>query len=203
MTQDQAAPRDVANTAEAHVITLPQRAYALLFAISTEEGNTSADRRVIEEGLQYLEARFLYEFQQAASDTSVALTEAREALAKLLQEFCAAVPSDKIPREVLVAQAEAINSALTPAVSAFLAAMFDDVVAWEQAAANRARDMDSDALSEIEQIARKIKFIAVNASVEAARAGDLGKAFAVIASEIKDLSDQSKNAVDRVRSALV
>lgn len=44
--------------------------------------------------------------------------------------------------------------------------------------------------SSIEQIARETKLLALNATVEAARAGDGGKGFGVIARAVKDLAEQ-------------
>src|SRR5690606_39015187 len=42
----------------------------------------------------------------------------------------------------------------------------------------------------IEQIARETRLLALNASVEAARAGDAGRGFAIIADAVKGLADQ-------------
>ena len=42
----------------------------------------------------------------------------------------------------------------------------------------------------IEQIARETRLLALNASVEAARAGDAGRGFAIIANAVKSLADQ-------------
>lgn len=42
----------------------------------------------------------------------------------------------------------------------------------------------------IQMVARETKLLALNASVEAARAGDAGRGFAIIANAVKDLADQ-------------
>ncbi|AFM23649.1 methyl-accepting chemotaxis protein [Desulfomonile tiedjei] len=54
----------------------------------------------------------------------------------------------------------------------------------------------------VQDLADQSNLLAVNASIEAARAGDHGKGFAVVALEIKTLADQSKSATEQVRRIL-
>lgn len=57
-----------------------------------------------------------------------------------------------------------------------------------------------DALTdEILSISSQTNLLALNASIEAARAGEAGKGFAVVAEEIRQLADNSKEAVDKIR----
>ena len=51
-------------------------------------------------------------------------------------------------------------------------------------------------------LAEQSNLLAVNAAIEAARAGDSGKGFSVVAQEIKNLAEQSKHATSQVRSIL-
>lgn len=54
----------------------------------------------------------------------------------------------------------------------------------------------------VQDISDQSNLLAVNASIEAARAGDHGKGFSVVAHEIKNLADQSKEATGRIRAIL-
>ncbi len=57
-------------------------------------------------------------------------------------------------------------------------------------------------ISAVQDFADQSNLLAVNASIEAARAGDQGKGFAVVAHEIKSLADQSKNATEKITQIL-
>ncbi|NLY29131.1 MAG: hypothetical protein GX047_00670 [Firmicutes bacterium] len=54
--------------------------------------------------------------------------------------------------------------------------------------------------SRIAEIAKQTQLLSFNASIEAARAGDAGRGFQVVATEIKSLADDSKKAADEIRA---
>lgn len=52
------------------------------------------------------------------------------------------------------------------------------------------------------EVASQSKLLALNASIEAARAGPLGRSFGVVAAEMRDLAEQSRQATVQVREIL-
>jgi methyl-accepting chemotaxis protein len=54
----------------------------------------------------------------------------------------------------------------------------------------------------VNDLAEQSKLLAVNAAIEASRAGEFGRAFGVVALEVKHLANESKRATDQVQSIL-
>jgi methyl-accepting chemotaxis protein len=57
-------------------------------------------------------------------------------------------------------------------------------------------------ITTVSDLADQSNLLAVNAAIEAAKAGEQGKGFGVVAQEIKNLAEQSKRATTQVRSIL-
>lgn len=55
----------------------------------------------------------------------------------------------------------------------------------------------------VNELAEQSNLLAVNASIEAAQAGEHGRGFGVVASEVRNLATQSKRAAQQIRSLLV
>jgi methyl-accepting chemotaxis protein len=60
-----------------------------------------------------------------------------------------------------------------------------------------------DIVTSVNDLAEQSNILAVNAAIEAAKAGDYGKGFTVVAKEIRNHAEQSKQATSKVRSILV
>ena len=57
-------------------------------------------------------------------------------------------------------------------------------------------------IASVDDIAEQSNLLAVNAAIEAAKAGEHGRGFAVVAQEVKNLAEQSKQATNQVRTIL-
>jgi PAS domain S-box-containing protein len=57
-------------------------------------------------------------------------------------------------------------------------------------------------ITAVSDLAQQSNLLAVNAAIEASKAGEHGKGFAVVAQEIKSLASQSKQATEQVRAIL-
>ncbi len=57
-------------------------------------------------------------------------------------------------------------------------------------------------IASVEDLATQSNLLAVNAAIEAAKAGEHGKGFGVVAQEVKSLAEQSRQATNQVRAIL-
>ncbi|BCG57902.1 methyl-accepting chemotaxis protein [Paenibacillus sp. URB8-2] len=60
-----------------------------------------------------------------------------------------------------------------------------------------------DIVQGISEITKQIQMLSLNASIEAARAGEHGRGFAVVAGEVRKLSEQSREATEKIREFLL
>jgi len=99
-----------------------------------------------------------------------------------------------LAKERLVPEFEALFAALTQGIS--------DLVAEQSKQITSSRLGADAAIDRVADISHTVSLIALNASVEAARAGDAGRGFAVIAQEIKSLSEKIRITNDEVGNTI-
>ncbi len=76
-----------------------------------------------------------------------------------------------------------------------------ELVELTDSIASRTRDVQS-ILSEIGAIAKQTNLLALNAAIEAARAGEAGRGFAVVADEVRDLSGRTSQFSQQINTVI-
>jgi hypothetical protein len=136
----------------------------------------------------------------AATNETTATVEEVKQTALLASEKASEV-ADHVQDVAQVAEKGRANVGET--VAAFARIQGEMVVVSE--AINRLSDQTQavgDIIASVNDLAEQSNLLSVNASIEAAKAGDYGKGFTVVAQEVKSLAEQSKQAVAQVRTIL-
>jgi len=77
-----------------------------------------------------------------------------------------------------------------------------EIVARNIVALSEKTQAIGDIISTVNDVSERSHLLALNAAIEAAAAGESGRSFAVVASEMKVLADQAKEATNQVRAIL-
>lgn len=106
--------------------------------------------------------------------------------------------------EALTKSIGEINSQVASSAHATATALDHAVEAKARVTRLSEETRDIDAIVQlIDGIAKRTNLLALNASIEAMRAGEAGYGFAVVAQEVKDLAGQSGRAAGQVREQIV
>ena len=130
-------------------------------------------------------------------------TNASEAIGMAIQKLRAAVKANSGEDKGVLADVDAhLKHVVMPAVRELISGVARNTEQVMQDVQEQERSSTRNALEEVGKIGTMINLIAVNATIEAARAGDAGKGFSVIASEIQALSQKSRTAIDHLTDQL-
>lgn len=146
------------------------------------------------------------ELAASASETASAITETTATIAELRQTADltaerANLVADKARQNSEIAQngLHAMEQTLSEMeeIDAHIETIADSIIHLSEQG-----QTISSIISAVEDLAEQSNLLAVNAAIEAAKAGEQGKGFAVVAQEIKSLAEQSKQFTVQVQAIL-
>jgi len=77
----------------------------------------------------------------------------------------------------------------------------EDMISYVNSALTKTKETDQ-VIQFVQQVAQQTNLLGLNAAIEAARAGDAGRGFQVVAEEIRKLAISSNQSVDKIASVL-
>lgn len=146
------------------------------------------------------------EVTAASSETSAAMTQAVATIEAVKESARTSTSRARHVSEVssdASGVAEAGRTAARDSIDGIqrIREEMDDIAATIMAL-NEQGQAIAEIISTVNDLAERSNLLAVNAAIEAAKAGDEGRGFVVVANEIKGLADQSKKSTAEVRLIL-
>jgi methyl-accepting chemotaxis protein len=171
--------------------------------------DVASQTRQATENLNAATAEILASTQQQAASTSEQATAVQQTTATIAEISQAAAQISDRARQVAAA-AEATSATGNSGLQAVQNTTGTMEAIREQAEAvaenvltlSEKTQSIGDIIATVNDVAEQSHLLALNAAIEASAAGEHGRRFSVVASEIKNLADQSKEATVQVRSIL-
>ena len=123
-----------------------------------------------------------------------------EGLARSLSDFCKAIEtSEATDTQAVAGHLALFSDQIDPGIATFLESVRRTFVGGVLRQQMKRAACNDQALGRLSDVSRKIYLISINASVEAARAGDAGLGFAVIADEIRALAQSAQGSLNEIK----
>jgi methyl-accepting chemotaxis protein len=142
----------------------------------------------------------------AATETAAAVTETTTTVEEVKQTAQLATQKAKYVSDSAQRAAQVSENGKKSAIESIdamkqireqMASIADSIVGLSEQS-----QMIGEIMLSVNDLAEQSNLLAVNASIEAAKAGEQGKGFAVVAQEVRNLAEQSKQATVQVRGIL-